>query len=1245
MRGTMLIFGSVVNNIYLQPGCCGSNFRCTVKCGDSEVVEKSRRDGLYVDKQGKFRSFNRKRLSRKRCGSLRGRGWKYGSGFVDGIFPVLGPLAQQIMEFLREEVDYMGLWDSLDTLPATNSTWDDIISVAVQLRLNKKWGPIILICEWILNKSTFRPDVIVYNLLMDAYGQRSLYKDVESTYLELLESHCIPTEDTYALLLKAYCKSGLLEKAEAVFAEMRKYGLSPSAIVYNAYIDGLVKGGNNVKAVEIFQRMKRDGCQPATDTYTMLINVYGKESKSHMAMNIFDEMRTQRCKPNICTFTALVNALAREGLCEKAEEIFEQMQEAGYEPDVYAYNALMESYSRAGFPYGAAEIFSLMQHMGCEPDRASYNIMVDAYGRAGLHEDAQAVFEEMKRIGITPTMKSHMLLLSAYSKAGNAAKCEDIIGQMHKSGLKPDTFVMNSMLNLYGRLGQFGKMEDLFSTMQKGPCRADISTYNILINVYGRAGFVERMEELFQLLPAKNLEPDVVTWTSRIGAYSRKKLYKRCLELFEKMIDAGCYPDGGTAKVLLSACSSEEQIEQEALGLTVSGLLGWKDDFRVVVLPLVLERGLKVIEETIAFATWEKLKSLYEKKDLPNKMFIREKLFSFKMNQNKNLDENLDEFKKFTNALNQTREKLGAGEAAILINSIHDTYKEVKTALKYGRETITVNSVITALKSKELELKTENKTSNAAESLFSKGKNSFRKNNKNQRSSKDKPALKCFICHKEGHFKRNCPDRGKNFRRDENRRYRPYGREDFNRNRNYQREDRRRGREHGRDHGPVGNEAFEYTEVLVATNKKAMEIDTEEEDWVLDSGCTYHMTSKKNWFVDYKSQEGDSVYMGNNQDYEIIGVGSVLLKLSNNREVLLKGSKRLKFSKGEHHSKATLDYVHGDLWRPARTHSWGGSRHRTIAYTLQQNGVAERMNRTLMERVRCMISEAKISEKFWVKALATATYTVNKSPCVSIDMKTPEERWTGAIPKLSNLKPFGCTAYVYIKQSQIEPRALKCMFVGYPDGVKGYKLWDFSKERSLISRDVVFKENEIYMESIKVIPLTRDRGRGTIRPPSRFARADCIANSSTETIEDEPYSYEDALYSKHNNQWKEAMNDELNSLYKNDTWKLVEKPHGKTCENLELEQLDVTTAFLHGSLEEEIFMEQPKGFEVKGKKELVCKLKRSLYDPCVYYKKLTEGDYIHLLLYVDDMLLAGKDPTKLKEIKAQLGVEFDMKDL
>ena len=67
-----------------------------------------------------------------------------------------------------------------------------------------------------------------------------------------------------------------------------------------------------------------------------------------------------------------------------------------------------------------------------------------------------------------------------------------------------------------------------------------------------------------------------------------------------------------------------------------------------------------------------------------------------------------------------------------------------------------------------------------------------------------------------------------------------------------------------------------------------MEVETKEGDWVLDSGCTYHMTSKKSWFVDYKSEDGDSIYMGNNNECEIIGRGSVLLRLIENKEVLLR---------------------------------------------------------------------------------------------------------------------------------------------------------------------------------------------------------------------------------------------------------------------------------------------------------------------------------------------------------------------
>jgi pentatricopeptide repeat protein len=179
--------------------------------------------------------------------------------------------------------------------------------------------------------------------------------------------------------------------------------------------------------------------------------------------------------------------------------------------------------------------------------------------------EAEAAFEELKQRGMRPTMKSHMLLLSAHAKSGNVSRCEEVMAQLHKSGLRPDTFTLNAMLNAYGRAGRLDDVERLLVAMEKrndGVGGPDIGTYNVLVNVYGRAGYLGRMEAAFSAAAARGLAADVVTWTSRIGAYARKKDYARCLEIFEEMVDAGCYPDAGTAKVLLAACSDERQVEQ-----------------------------------------------------------------------------------------------------------------------------------------------------------------------------------------------------------------------------------------------------------------------------------------------------------------------------------------------------------------------------------------------------------------------------------------------------------------------------------------------------------------------------------------------------------------------------------------------------------------------------------------------------------------------------------------------------------
>ena len=123
--------------------------------------------------------------------------------------------------------------------------------------------------------------------------------------------------------------------------------------------------------------------------------------------------------------------------------------------------------------------------------------------------------------------------------------------------------------------------------------------------------------------------------------------------------------------------------------------------------------------------------------------------------------------------------------------------------------------------------------------------------------------------------------------------------------------------------------------------------------------------------------------------------------------------------------------------------------------------------------------------------------------------------------------------------------------------------------------------------------------------------------------------------------------------------------------NLHLEQLDVKTAFLHGDLEEDIYMIQLERFIVQGQENLVCKLRKSLYGlkqaPRQWYKKFDsfmhkigfkrceanyccyvkffDNSYIILLLYVDDMLIAGFSIEEINDLKKQLSKQFAMKDL
>jgi hypothetical protein len=92
----------------------------------------------------------------------------------------------------------------------------------------------------------------------------------------------------------------------------------------------------------------------------------------------------------------------------------------------------------------------------------------------------------------------------------------------------------------------------------------------------------------------------------------------------------------------------------------------------------------------------------------------------------------------------------------------------------------------------------------------------------------------------------------------------------------------------------------------------------------------------------------------------------------------------------------------------------GIARQKTTPYTPQQNGVAERMNMTLMEKARSMLNDAELGQELWAEAVGTTCYLVNRSPSSTLDDKTPHEIWTGKKPSLEHLRVFGCDAYVHV---------------------------------------------------------------------------------------------------------------------------------------------------------------------------------------------------------------------------------------
>jgi hypothetical protein len=140
----------------------------------------------------------------------------------------------------------------------------------------------------------------------------------------------------------------------------------------------------------------------------------------------------------------------------------------------------------------------------------------------------------------------------------------------------------------------------------------------------------------------------------------------------------------------------------------------------------------------------------------------------------------------------------------------------------------------------------------------------------------------------------------------------------------------------------------------------------------------------------------------------------------------------------------------------------GIKRQLTAAYTPQQNGVAERKNRTVMNMVRSLLVEKNVPRKFWAEAVNWAFYVLNRCPTSSVKEMTPVEAWCGVKPSVGHLRVFGCIAYAHVpdaRRTKLEDKSRCCVLFGISEESKAYRLYDPTSKRIIISRDVVFEED------------------------------------------------------------------------------------------------------------------------------------------------------------------------------------------
>lgn len=282
------------------------------------------------------------------------------------------------------------------------------------------------------------------------------------------------------------------------------------------------------------------------------------------------------------------------------------------------------------------------------------------------------------------------------------------------------------------------------------------------------------------------------------------------------------------------------------------------DEKALSVIQLCLSREVlrEVIKEKSAESMWTKLESLYMTKSLANKLRLKERLFTLRMSEGTPIQTHLNEFNSITVDLENLDVTIDdEDKAVLLIVSLPPSYKHFKEIMLYGnRVSLSFEDVKSHLLSKE-KFDTEIHSENSGEGLVIRGRNAeIGSNSKNRSRSKSRGRNSkfCRYCKKKGHEVSEC----------------------FKLKNKQDKEDKGKAKQPDQHAEASVVESGSDGELLIAADVEQRS----RNEWILDSGCTFHMSPNRDWFTTYEKIDGGLVLMGNDAQCKVVGLGTVQIK-------------------------------------------------------------------------------------------------------------------------------------------------------------------------------------------------------------------------------------------------------------------------------------------------------------------------------------------------------------------------------